>query len=129
MQSSQILWVSQDPWAGHNTQACSVQLCPPTTSIASKTLLRGQQGNSITWGMPQLLRCYSPVHFSPSRSSPGYNQGSIGKLPHPKGKNSTIVWRHNFPIRILPLKHFFPRSILWTGRGCSYGVPSKPHSN
>ena len=48
--------------------------------------------------MPQLLRCVCPVHLSPSRSSHKSHQGSIGKRPHPQGKNSTPHRRHHSTI-------------------------------
>ena len=77
----------------------------------------------------QLLWCYSSVHLSPSRSSPGHHQASTRNRPHPQGKNSTIDLGYNSPIRILPQKYllFFPRPVLWTGWGCGYGCPSMPH--
>ena len=40
------------------------------------------------------------VHLSPSRSNPKGHQGSIGKRPHPQGKNSTPHGRHHSTIRV-----------------------------
>ena len=40
------------------------------------------------WGMSQLLWCVCPVHISPSRSCPKHHKRSIGKGPHPQGKDS-----------------------------------------
>ena len=76
-----------------------------------------------------LLWCVWPVHLSPSRSSPKSHQGSIGKRPHPQGKNSTPCRRHHSTARVLSQKHtlLFPRQVLWTCWGCGYGFPSKPY--
>ena len=79
--------------------------------------------------MSQLLWCVCPVYLSPRRSSPKSHQGSIGKIPHPQGKNSTPCGRHHFTVRVLSQKHilFFPRTVLWTGQGCGYQFPGQPH--
>ena len=70
----------------------------------------GQKCNTVTWGMLQLLWCYSSVHLSPSGSSPRYYQGSTGKWPYPQGKNSIISWGYNSPIGILPQKYFLSKA-------------------
>ena len=46
-----------------------------------------------------------------------------------QGKNSNVSRGHSSCIRILPQKYlpFFTRPVLWTGWGCGYGFPSKPH--
>ena len=56
------------------------------------------------------------------------NKGSIGKISHPQGKNSTPCRRHHSTTRVLSQKHilFFPRPVLWTGQGCGYGSPVSP---
>ena len=89
----------------------------------------GQTHYFSTWWMPQLLWCVCPVNLSPSRSSPKSHKGPIGKRPHPQGKNSTPCRRHHSTTRVLSQKHilFFPRPVLWTGWGCSYGFPSQPY--
>ena len=89
----------------------------------------GQKCNIITWGMPQLLWCFSAVHLSSSRSNPKYYQGPTGKRPHPQGKNSNVSRGHSSVIRIQPPKHlpFLPGSVLWTGWGCAaMGSPVSP---
>ena len=60
----------------------------PTTSITHRHLLNRPKSSITARGMPQLIQCYSLVHLSSGRHSLGHNQGFIGTVQHPKGKDS-----------------------------------------
>ena len=77
--------------------------------------------------MPQLLWCYSAVHLSPSGSSPRYYQGSIGKRPHPQGKNSNVSGGLSTFIRILQTLNFSFQGQFYEQVECvAMGSPVSP---
>ena len=71
------------------------------------------------------------IHICTSGSSTQHDKWITGTGHLIEWKKCIVSATHNRIIRVLPTQYIFflSKPVLWTGRGCSYGIFSKSHSS